>query len=104
MATYAIVRSGGKQYLVKEGQVVSVEKTQTKDKTSIDLETLLIAKDGSVTIGKPVVEKAKVSAKVIEDFRDKKIRVVKYKSKSRYLRTTGHRQTKTKLQIEKITA
>jgi len=57
-----------------------------------------------VTVGTPLVDKAKVSGKIVETFKDKKIRVVKFKSKSRYMRTRGHRQAKTKVLIEKILA
>lgn len=89
--------------MVSEGQELSVEKLQKKDGDSISFDqVLLVSEDSSLKIGKPLVEKAKVKAKVVASFRDKKIRVVKYKSKSRYTRTTGHRQTKTKILIEKI--
>lgn len=101
--TWAVIRTGGKQYKVAVGDTVAVEKLQTNGKDSVVFDDiLLVNKAGSLTVGKPKVEKAKVGAKLLGDFRDKKIRVVKYKSKSRYLRTTGHRQTKTKIQIEKI--
>ncbi|MEK7581141.1 MAG: 50S ribosomal protein L21 [Patescibacteria group bacterium] len=103
MNNWAVIKTGGKQYMVSEGQELSVEKLQKKDGDSISFDqVLLVSEDSSLKIGKPLVEKAKVKAKVVASFRDKKIRVVKYKSKSRYTRTTGHRQTKTKILIEKI--
>lgn len=103
MNNWAIIRTGGKQYKVKEGETLSVEKLEKKDGESINFdEVLLINTAGTLKIGKPLIEKAKVKAKIVDTFRDKKIRVVKYKSKSRYTRTTGHRQTKTKILIEKI--
>ncbi len=103
MNSWAIIRSGGKQYKVAEGETLSVEKLEKKDGESVNFnEVLLINVAGSLKIGKPLIEKAQVKAKVVNTFRDKKVRVVKYKSKSRYTRTTGHRQSKTKILIEKI--
>lgn len=103
MNDWAVIRTGGKQYKVKEGETLSVEKLEKKDGESINFdEVLLINTAGTLKIGKPLIEKAKVKAKIVDTFRDKKIRVVKYKSKSRYTRTTGHRQSKTKILIEKI--
>ena len=103
MNTWAVLRTGGKQYKVSEGQIIAVEKLpKTANNTVVFDDVLLVSKEETLSIGRPKVEKVKVKAKVLGDFRDKKIRVVKYKSKSRYTRTTGHRQTKTKIQIEKI--
>lgn len=100
---WAIIKTGGKQYKVSEGQKIVVEKLETKDgKVTFD-QVLLLGGDRN-TIGTPLVEKAKVSGKVLENFKEKKIRVVKFKSKSRYTRTSGHRQSKTKILIEKIYA
>lgn len=103
MNNWAVIRTGGKQYKVQEGETLSVEKIEKKDGESVNFnEVLLINTEGTLKVGKPLVEKAIVKAKIVNTFRDKKIRVVKYKSKSRYTRTTGHRQTKTKILIEKI--
>lgn len=99
---WAIIRTGGKQYKVEVGQTLAVEKLEAKENEVKSFDVLLISKDGAVTVGKPLVEKAKVKAKVLGDFKDKKIRVVKFRSKSKYTRTNGHRQTLTKIQIEKI--
>lgn len=103
MKTWAIVKSGAKQYKVEEGSKIDVEKLKGNDTSSVSLnEVLLIVKDDKVEIGNPTVKGGKVKAKVLENFKEKKIRVVKFKSKSRYLRTRGHRQQKTKVLIEKI--
>lgn len=103
MKTWAIVRTGAKQYKVEEGSKIDIERLVASDTTSVNLdEVLLIVKDGKVEIGTPRVKGGKVKAKVLENFKDKKIKVVKFKSKSRYLRTRGHRQQKTKVLIEKI--
>ena len=101
---YAVIATGGKQYLVKEGQTLNVEKLAKDAGASIDLEVLMVADaDGKdVKVGTPNVAGAKVTAKVVEQGRAKKIRIVKYKPKSRYTRVNGHRQPFTKIQIEKI--
>ena len=102
MNTWAVVKISGKQYKVGEGEILEVDKIQSqKDAVSFD-EILLIKKEKGLVFGLPYIKGAKVKAKVLENFRAKKIKVVKFKSKSKYLRTRGHRQEKTKLQIEKI--
>lgn len=103
---YAVIATGGKQYLVQEGQTLNVEKLEKEAGAILDLEVLMVADaDGKdVKIGTPNVSGAKVTAKVLEQGRAKKIRIVKYKPKSRYTRVNGHRQPFTKLSIEKISA
>jgi len=103
MNVWAVIQTGGKQYKVNEGQTIAVEKLEHGSKGLINFDkVLLVAKNDGIILGKPFVEKVKVVGKAIENFRDKKIRVVKFKSKSRYRRTQGHRQTKTRILIEKI--
>lgn len=105
MKTWAIIKTGGKQYKVTEGDTLAVEKLNVNSQSTINFdEVLLVSNSGKLQIGKPFVEKAKVKAKILENFKDKKIRVVKFKSKSRYLKVRGHRQKKTKVLIEKITS
>lgn len=101
-AVWAIIKTGAKQFKVEEGKTVIVEKLDGQKDTKITFDNVLIISGDKVSIGMPTVEKAKVTGKIVETFRDKKVRVVKFKSKSRYTRTTGHRQTKTKVLIEKI--
>ena len=103
MKNWAVIRSGSKQYKVEEGDQIAVEKLNAVPEATVNFDqVLLIVKDDKMEIGKPFIDKAKVRAKVLESFKEKKIRVVKFKSKSRYLRTRGHRQKKTKVLIEKI--
>ena len=103
MKNWAVIRSGSKQYKVEEGDQIAVEKLNAVPEATVNFDqVLLIVKDDKMEIGKPLIDKAKVRAKVLENFKEKKIRVVKFKSKSRYLRTRGHRQKKTKVLIEKI--
>ena len=105
MNTWAVFKSGGKQYKVKIGDTLSVDKLNSNDKDSTVFDqVLLTSTNGQIQIGKPYLEKAKIKAKIIKDFKEKKVRVVKFKSKSRYLRTRGHRQQKTKILIEEINA
>jgi len=102
---YAIIKTGGKQYKVSEGDAVYIEKLDAAEGDSVTFETVLSVVDGdTVKIGTPVVEGAKVTAKVEKNGKDKKIRVFKYKAKSNYRRRMGHRQPFTKVVIEKISA
>ena len=104
MAIWAVIKLGGKQYKISEGETVNVDKLRlnSQSDTIVFSEVLLVGSGKDLKIGKPYVEKAKVKSKVLETFKDKKVRVVKFKSKSRYLRTRGHRQQKTKIFIDKI--
>jgi large subunit ribosomal protein L21 len=106
MAKLAVIQTGGKQYRVMEGDVIKVEKLAHKDNSVVFAEVLLVAdEDGkNVQIGQPVVEGATVQATVVEEGRDKKVNVVKYKRKTRYRRKQGHRQAFTKVKIGKISA
>lgn len=105
MDMWAVIKSGAKQYKVSEGDKIAIEKVEPDSKGAISFnEVLLIKQDKDLVLGKPLVEKAKVTGKVLENFRDEKIRVVKFKPKSKYLRTTGHRQSLTRVLIEKIQA
>ena len=104
MDTWAIIKIGGKQYKVYEGQTVAVDKLKDFGKSdNIEFKDVLLIKDDqSFKIGKPYVEKAIIKAKILKGFKDKKIRVVKFKSKSRYLKVMGHRQQNTNILISKI--
>ncbi|MCT8978255.1 50S ribosomal protein L21 [Clostridium sp. CX1] len=103
---YAVVVTGGKQYRVTEGDVVYVEKLNAEVDSTVELDNVLVvSKDnGEVVVGKPVVEGAKVTAKVLSQGKNKKVIVFKYKRKKDYRRKQGHRQPYTKLQIETINA
>ncbi len=103
---YAVVATGGKQYKVSEGDVIYVEKLDAEVDSTVELDKVLVVgkDDEGVVIGKPVVEGAKVSAKVLAQGKAKKVIVFKYKAKKDYRKKQGHRQPYTKLQIEKIDA
>jgi large subunit ribosomal protein L21 len=102
---YAIIKTGGKQYKVSEGDTVFVEKLNAEEGASVTFDEVLTVVDGdNVKIGTPLVSGATVTAKVEKNGKDKKIRVFKYKAKSNYRRRMGHRQPFTKVVIEKISA
>ena len=105
---FAVIFTGGKQYKVSEGTVVSIEKIKTTgveykkgDKLTFD-QVLLVDSGKDVTIGTPYIKGAKVEAEITEIGRARKILVVKYKQKSRYLRRNGHRQPFFKVKIISI--
>ena len=102
--TWAVIRTGGKQYKVSVGETIDIEKLKDSSGEVVSFSDVLAVGGDEVKIGTPVVEKAKVMAKVVKEFKGPKIRVVKFKSKSRYTRTTGHRQQLTQVTIEKISA
>ena len=100
---YAIVRTGGKQYRVEEGRTLSVELLPAKEGSSVELkDVLLIADDGEVTVGTPIIDGARVLADVEAHDRAKKIIVFKYKAKVRTRKKTGHRQHLTRLAVTEI--
>jgi large subunit ribosomal protein L21 len=102
---YAIIKTGGKQYRVEEGKVINVEKLNAQAEEQVEFnEILAVSNEDKLTIGTPVVEGAKVVGKVLEQGKDKKIIVFKYKSKKDYRKKQGHRQPYTKILIEKIEA
>jgi len=100
---YAIIETGGKQYKVQEGDIISVEKLNAGEGETVEITRVLaVVKDGEVVVGKPVVEGAKAVLKVLEHGKGEKVLVFKYKPKKNYRRTRGHRQPFTKVAVEKI--
>jgi large subunit ribosomal protein L21 len=99
----AIIKTGGKQYLVKKGDKIKVEKLKGEVGENVEFDTILTTDEAGdkVEIGKPLL-KTKVKAKILKQDRKKKVSVVKYKSKTRYNKTVGHRQPYTEIQIEAI--
>ena len=102
---YAIIKTGGKQYKVSEGDTIYVEKLEAAVDDAVTFDQVLtVVTDGGVKVGKPLVDGAKVTGKVLQQGKEKKILVFKYKAKSNYRRRQGHRQPYTKVSIEKIEA
>ena len=102
---YAIVKTGGKQYKVAQGDVLFVEKLEANEGDVVTLDQVLaVAGENGLTVGSPVVEGATVTAKVVAQGKAKKVIVYKYKAKKDYRRKQGHRQQYTKIVIESINA
>ena len=100
---YAIIKTGGKQYKVSEGDLVRVEKLSYEVGETVDFDqVLLVSNDGELKVGSPLVEGAKVSATVEDQNKDKKIVVYKYKPKKQYRKKHGHRQPYTLVKINSI--
>ena len=101
---YAIIRTGGKQYRVTEGDTIYVERLEAPVGEKLTLgEVLLVGgENGETKVGAPLLDKAAVAATVVELGRDHKIRVFKYKKRKHYRRTRGHRQAYTALRIDSI--
>ncbi|HLJ57735.1 MAG TPA: 50S ribosomal protein L21 [Chthonomonadaceae bacterium] len=102
---YAIIKTGGKQYRVEEGKNVVVEKLEGDAEGVVELtEVLCICGDDGAQFGAPTIEGAKVVAKVVEQFRGKKINGFTFKPKKNIRHRYGHRQAQTRLRIESIVA
>lgn len=100
---HAVIRTGGKQYRVTEGDVVRVEKMDAEPGSTIELSDVLLISDGeNVEVGTPVVEGKAVSADVQSHGRSDKIEVIKFKRRKKYRRKYGHRQHYTQLKITSI--
>ena len=102
---YAIIRTGGKQYRVEKGDVVRVERLEGAVGSTVTLdEVLLVGGEGEPRVGSPHLEGASVVGTVVEQDRDAKIRVFKYKKRKHYRRTRGHRQSFTAVRIDSVRA
>ena len=105
MTNYAVVQTGGKQYRVKAGDVIDVEKVEAEVGSTFEIsDVLLLSHEGQLLVGTPHVEGARVVTEVREQAKDDKIIVFKYKSKTRYRRKQGHRQRFTRLHIKELVA
>lgn len=99
---YAVIKSGGKQYKVNVGDTIELDKISEDTKNIIFDEVLLISWDGKVTLGKPTITNAKVEATLVEQKKGDKIRVAKFKAKSRYRKVIGFRAHLSVVKIDKI--
>jgi large subunit ribosomal protein L21 len=99
----AVIKTGGKQHIVTTGKKLQIEKIEGNEGDKVVFETLLVSdeKGENLEIGKPVLD-SRVEGKIIKQFRDRKIDIVKFKSKVRYKRVKGHRQHVTEVEITKI--
>ena len=99
----AVIREGGKQFKVQEGDIIKVPKRSEEEGKKITIkDVLMISDDESTKIGNPIIKNAKVEAKILKHSKDKKIIVFKYKRRKGYRRKLGHRQQFTRIEIGKI--
>ncbi len=103
---YALIESGGKQYKVSEGTVLKVEKLEAAagDRLSIDKVLMVNDENGNIKVGNPLVSNARVEVEVMEQGREKKVVVFKYKRRKNYRKKQGHRQPFTRIKVLKIEA
>ena len=100
---YAVIKSGGKQHKVSEGEEILLEKLSLEEGEIIEFsEVLAVNKDGNLNVGNPLLEGAVVKGKVINHLKTKKITVIKMKRRKDYRKKQGHRQNLTKVKIESI--
>ena len=103
MSSFAVVKTGGKQYKVVAGQKIKIERLKNEVGSQIDLDEVLLHSDGDkITIGKPLLSGATVKAKVISHGRQEKIRIFKLKRRKHSKKQQGHRQDFTEIEIENI--
>ncbi len=102
---YAVIETGGKQYRVQEGDVITVEKLDVSAGDDITFDKVLLMNDGEkVQVGTPILESAKVFGTVVENGKSEKVIIFKYKSKKDYRKKQGHRQPYTMIKIESLSA
>ena len=102
---YAIIRTGGKQYKVQQGDVLFVEKLEAEEGAEVKFDTVLaVGEEGAVKFGAPSVEGASVAAKVVKNGKGKKLNIITYRPKKGSARRMGHRQPYTKVEITAINA
>ena len=101
--SFAVIKTGGKQHLVTQGQKLKIEKLNAAEDGQVGFDEVLLVADGdAVTIGTPQVAGAKVEARVLKQGRSKKVIVFKYRPKARWRKKKGHRQHYTEVEITKI--
>ena len=101
---FAVIKTGGKQYIVRKGDVVTVEKLEHADAKISFGQVLLVADEKKAVVGQPYIDGARVTATVIEEGKGKKKLVFRFKAKTRSKKKKGHRQPFTKVKIDSISA
>ena len=102
---YAVIKTGGKQYRVQEGDKLKVEKLETEvGKKHTFNEVMMVGEGDKVTIGTPIIQKASVEAKIVAQGKGKKVHIIKFRRRKHHLKRQGHRQLFTEIEIGKIKA
>src|SRR3990167_645378 len=102
---YAVIKTGGKQYKVSEGQTLKIESLAIEQGEPVEFDEVLMIVDGDkVKVGTPFVNKAKVTAEVVTHGRGKKIRIIKFRRRKHHMKQMGHRQNYTEVKITGISA
>jgi large subunit ribosomal protein L21 len=102
---YAIIKTGGKQYRVSEGQTLSIEKIDLEQGNEIHFdEVLLVANGENIQVGSPTLQNAKVTAQIVDHGRADKIKIIKFRRRKHHMKHMGHRQDFTKVKIVSIKA
>lgn len=104
MDTFAVIQTGGKQYIVRKDDTINIElikNMKENDKLIFD-KVLMIVKEGKISLGKPFLEKTQIEGSCLQKIKGEKIRILRYKAKSRYRKHKGHRQNYLKVKIDKI--
>lgn len=100
---YAVIKTGGKQYKVAEGQTLKVEKLDLDEGAEFNFDNVLMVIDGdTIKVGKPTLDGSKVSATVVSHGRHKKVNIIKFRRRKHHRKQMGHRQYFTEVQIGKI--
>jgi large subunit ribosomal protein L21 len=101
--SFAVIKTGGKQYVVREGEVLTIEKLPKPENGKIIFDEVLLTDDGKKTVlGTPFIKGAAIEADFVAEGRGKKITIIKYKNKTNYRKKQGHRQHFTKVTIKKV--
>lgn len=102
---YAVIKTGGKQYRVEEGQTIRIESLEAEAGQQVDFsDVLMVANEGDVKVGAPIIEGSKVTATVVEHGRHKKVEIIKFRRRKHHMKRQGHRQNYTAVKIDSITA
>ncbi|WP_251979131.1 50S ribosomal protein L21 [Salinicola avicenniae] len=102
---YAVIKSGGKQYRVQEGQTLKLEKLEVPTGETLELDQVLLVADGDdVKVGAPLVEGAKVTAEIVSHGRGDKVQIIKFRRRKHHMKRQGHRQWFTEVKITGISA
>jgi large subunit ribosomal protein L21 len=102
---HAVIATGGKQYRVKEGDVLRVEKLGLDEGAKVEIDQVLMVSNGEeIKVGTPFLEGAKVTAEVMSNGRNKKVRIIKFKRRKHHMKQMGHRQSYSEIKIKKIKA